>query len=75
MSAVEPLQAEPLTLSVAQAARISGLSQHAIRRAVRDGTIASLFVGRLLRIPRMPLLRLCGVDLNEGAAEANRASP
>jgi excisionase family DNA binding protein len=60
-----------LTLSVAEAAEITGLSQHAIRRGMRDGTIPSLAIGRLMRVPRLPLLRILGVD----EAFANEIGP
>jgi excisionase family DNA binding protein len=52
----------PLTVTIAEAARLTGFSQHAIRRAIRDGTLPSLSVGRLIRIPRIPLLKKLGVD-------------
>jgi excisionase family DNA binding protein len=57
-----PLVREALTLSVAEAARLTGLSEHAVRRAIRDATLPSLSVGRLLRVPRIPLLKLLGAD-------------
>jgi excisionase family DNA binding protein len=57
-----PPLGERLTFSVAEAALLTGFSQHAIRRAIRDKTIPALRVGRLLRIPRRPLLRLLGID-------------
>jgi excisionase family DNA binding protein len=57
-------QGEQLTISVAEAAVISGLSEHAVRRAVREGTVPCIKIGRLMRIPRLPLLRLLGVETN-----------
>jgi excisionase family DNA binding protein len=54
-----------LTLSVAEAASLTGLSQHAIRRGVRDGTIPGLLVGRLVRIPRILLLKRLGAGSEE----------
>jgi excisionase family DNA binding protein len=52
---------KPFTVSIAEAARMSGFSQSAVRRAVRDGAIPSIKVGRLIRVPRIPLMRLLGV--------------
>jgi excisionase family DNA binding protein len=57
-----PPQAERLTLSVAEAALLTGFSQHAIRRAIRDKTLPSLTIGRLVRVPRQPLLALLGAS-------------
>jgi excisionase family DNA binding protein len=53
-----------LTVSVAEAAEITGMTQHAVRRAIRDGTVPCIKVGRLIRVPRLPLLRLLGAELN-----------
>lgn len=58
-----------LTINVAEAAEITGFTQSAIRRALRDGALPSLRVGRLVRIPRIPLLKLLGVDEGESPCE------
>lgn len=52
----------PLTVSVAEASELTGFSEHAIRRAVRDEVVPSIKVGRLIRIARLPLLRLLGAE-------------
>ncbi len=73
------MKSRPLTLTVAEAAEITGLSQHAVRRGVRDGAVPSLKVGRLIRIPRLPLLRLLGAESAEsndtGETRSDRKSP
>lgn len=53
---------EALTINVHEAARIAGWSEGAMRRAIAEGTVGALKVGRLLKVPRLPLLRLLGVD-------------
>lgn len=50
----------PLTLNVREAAALIGTSDAFVRRGVREGTIAAIRVGRLIRIPRNPLLQLLG---------------
>jgi excisionase family DNA binding protein len=43
---------EPLTIKVAQAARLAGCGQLAIRRGISEGTIPSIRFGRNVLLPR-----------------------
>jgi excisionase family DNA binding protein len=47
---------------VAEAASDLGVSQHFIRKAIDEGVLPAIKVGRLIRIPRLPLLRLLGAE-------------
>jgi excisionase family DNA binding protein len=55
----------PLTLNVREAAELIGTSEAFVRRAVSEGVILSIRVGRLVRIPRVPLLRQLGAEVGE----------
>lgn len=46
----------PLTVSVAQAARLLGVGESAIRGAVARGELEAVRIGKLIRIKRAPLL-------------------
>lgn len=47
---------QPLTLSVPEAAALTGIGRNAFYRAVKDGTIPSLRIGRTIRISRKRLV-------------------
>lgn len=57
-----------LTCSVRQAAELLGTSESFVRRAVAQGAIPALKVGRLVRIPTSPLLRTIGAPPADLAA-------
>lgn len=48
----------PAVITVAEAAALLRTGPKAVRRAVQDGTIPSLRVGRHIRIPHAALMRL-----------------
>lgn len=51
---------QKLTLSVAETSELTGMSPHTIRRGIRERTVPSIKVGRIIRVPLRPLLRLLG---------------
>ena len=60
------------TLTIAEVARLLGVSRNTAYEAARSGSIAGvpvIQVGRRLLVPRKPLLELLGED--EGPAEAD----
>ena len=52
---------EPTTLSVDEYAALVGVSRDAVYDAVRRGEIRAVRVGRLIRIPRQPVLDALGI--------------
>lgn len=52
------------TYSVAEAARMLGVAERTLRRAIASGTapVPALRIGRTLRIPKVPLDRLLGLE-------------
>jgi excisionase family DNA binding protein len=57
----------PLSLSVKEAAALIGCSQRQVRQGVRDGTLPSYTLGKLIRLPRVALLRMHGIDATPNA--------
>ena len=51
----------PTTLSVDEYAALIGVSRDAVYDAVRRGQIPAVRVGRLIRIPRQPVLDALGI--------------
>jgi excisionase family DNA binding protein len=49
---------EKLTVTVAEAARLLGISRMSAYSAVRDGLVPSLRIGRRVLVPRIGLERL-----------------
>ena len=60
----------PLTISIAEASELTGLSKYALRKAIASGDLPRFGNGRNVRIPRLPLLRMLGIE-NADAAIAN----
>ena len=52
----------PHTISVREAANLSGFTYYAILRGTKEGTIPCIRIGRLIRIPRAPFLRLLCIE-------------
>ena len=62
----------PAVITVAEAAALLRTGPKAVRRAVQDGTIPSLRVGRHIRIPHAALMRLIN---NPGPVDADSRVP
>ena len=60
----------PPTVSIEEAARLCGVSRSAAYRAVHRGQLTAFRVGRKLRVPTLPLLRLLGVATDDGSEPA-----
>lgn len=52
---------EPTTLSVDEYAALVGCSRDAVYDAVHRGEIRAVRIGRLIRIPRQPVLDALGI--------------
>lgn len=52
----------PPTVSIEEAARLCGVSRSAAYRAVHRGELTAFRLGRKLRVPTLPLLRLLGIE-------------
>ena len=50
----------PMTLTSERRRAFAGWSESAMRRAIAEGTVERSEVGRLIKIPRNPLLRAPG---------------
>jgi excisionase family DNA binding protein len=50
-----------------QTAKLLGVDERTVTRAIQDGEIPSIRMGRRVLIPRLPLLRLLGADTTEAA--------
>jgi excisionase family DNA binding protein len=65
-SGCDPNGPGKLTLTVAEAAKALGVSPRVVYRAVREGTIPAIHIGRRVVIPRGRLLALLGSDVVSG---------
>ena len=53
-------QLEPLALSIRQTARAAQVSETYIRGVIRNGKLRAVKFGRIWRVPRSEVLRMCG---------------
>ena len=67
------LNARPLTVSVAEAARMLGIGRNLAYEAVRRGEIPVIRVGKRLLVPLPALERMLG-NADSGSARANIGS-
>ena len=57
-------------VTVAQAASVFGVDVRTVSRAIENGELPALRLGRRVLIPRLPLLAALGVSVDDGHAEA-----
>ncbi len=61
-------------VTVAQAASISSVDVRTVSRAIENGELPALRLGRRVLIPRLPLLAALGVSVDEGHGVPDAAS-
>ena len=60
-------------VTVAQAASVFGVDVRTVTRAIENGELPALRLGRRVLIPRLPLLAALGVRVDNGFAEVHDA--
>ncbi len=61
-------------LTVAQAASVFGVDARTVTRAIENGELPAVRLGRRVLIPRVPLLAALGVTVDGSGTEAHDAS-
>ena len=61
-------------VTVAQAAAVFGVDVRTVTRAIENGELPALRLGRRVLIPRLPLLAALGVTVNDALTEVHDAS-
>ena len=61
-------------VTVAQAASVFGVDARTVTRAIENGELPALRLGRRLLIPRLPLLAALGVSVDDALAEVHDVS-
>ena len=60
-------------MTVAQAAAVFGVDVRTVTRAIDNGELPALRLGRRVLIPRLPLLAALGVKVGNGLTEVHDA--
>ncbi len=60
-------------VTVAQAASVFGVDVRTVTRAIENGELPALRLGRRVLIPRLPLLAALGVRVDNGLTEVHDA--
>ena len=60
-------------VTVAQAASVFGVDVRTVSRAIENGELPALRLGRRVLIPRLPLLAVLGVTVHDTVTEAHDA--
>ena len=60
-------------VTVAQAASVFGVDVRTVTRAIVNGELPALRLGRRVLIPRLPLLVALGVEVDDALTEAHDA--
>ena len=61
-------------VTVAQAAAVFGVDVRTVTRAIENGELPALRLGRRVLIPRLPLLAALGVMVDDALTEVHDAS-
>ena len=61
-------------VTVAQAASVFGVDVRTVTRAIVNGELPALRLGRRVLIPRLPLLAALGVEVDDSLTEVHDAS-
>ena len=61
-------------VTVAQAAAVFGVDVRTVTRAIKNGELPALRLGRRVLIPRLPLLAALGVTVDDALTEVHDAS-
>jgi excisionase family DNA binding protein len=61
-------------VTVAQAAAVFGVDVRTVTRAIENGELPALRLGRRVLIPRLPLLAALGVTVDDALTEVHDAS-
>jgi len=62
-------------VTVAQAAAVFGVDVRTVTRAIENGELPALRLGRRVLIPRLPLLAALGVMVDDALTEVHDADP
>jgi excisionase family DNA binding protein len=62
-------------VTIADAARVLGVDVRTVSRAMQNGDLPALRVGRRFLLPRLPLLARLGVEAADTASGAPAADP
>jgi len=60
-------------VTIAQAAAVFGVDVRTVTRAIENGELPALRLGRRVLIPRLPLLAALGVRVDDALAEVHDA--
>ncbi len=61
-------------VTLAQAASVFGVDVRTVTRAIENGDLPALRLGRRVLVPRLPLLAALGVRVDDAASEAHGTS-
>ena len=61
-------------MTVAQAASVFGVDVRTVARAIENGELPAVHLGRRVLIPRLPLLAILGVTVDGTVTEASDVS-
>ncbi|MGK5115478.1 helix-turn-helix domain-containing protein [Geodermatophilus sp. CPCC 205506] len=74
MNLEDLLSSRSAVVTLAQAASVFGVDVRTVTRAIENGDLPALRLGRRVLIPRLPLLAALGVRVDDALTEAHGAN-